>query len=244
MAHHSGINIHQNPIGILRDIYNQWTKRGDEGYSKAEDAPPKTAVSVISKLRSSDHAVVLQAVEELRVQGYLKDGALSWARLGYADLWEANLRGSNLKNADLERANMERTDLSYANLNGARLTRASLQSADLNKTSLDGANLLGAKLQGAKNVNNDQLAQAGRLRGSILPDGNPYDGRFNLPGDFADASILHVDLNDPEAIASFYGVSLEDFLLGQEWRQVNMPLVSAWHDSISYQNAEIVMKWL
>ena len=77
-----------------------------------------------------------------------------------------------------------------------------------------------------------------------MPDGNLYDGRFNLQGDFADASILHVDLNDPEAIAAFYGVSLEDFLRGQQWRQVNMPSASAWHESVCFQNAELIMNWL
>jgi uncharacterized protein YjbI with pentapeptide repeats len=144
----------------------------------------------------------------------------------------------------LERANMEMADLSYANLKDARFTRANLQSANLEKASLDGTNLVGAKLQGAKNVSNEQLAEASRLRGSILPDGSLYDGRFNLPGDFADACILHIDLNDPANIASFYNVSLEDFVQGQAWRQVNLPSVSAWHESACYQNAELIMKWL
>jgi uncharacterized protein YjbI with pentapeptide repeats len=199
---------------------------------------------VVSKLRSSDHSVVLQAVEELRARGHLSDNTLSWAGLQYANLQGANLSVSNLRNADLQKANLEMADLSYANLTGARLTRARLQEANLDKASLDGTNLVGANLQGAKNLGNKQLAQASRLRAALMPDGNLYDGRFNLQGDFADASILHVDLNDPASIAAFYGVSLEDFLRGQQWRQVNMSSASAWHESVCFQNAELVMNWL
>lgn len=118
-----------------------------------------------------------------------------------------------------------------------------MQSANLEEAALEGANLIGANLQDARNVSNEKLAQASRMRGSIMPTGNLYDGRFNLPGDFADASTLHVDLNDPTAIAAFYGVSLEDFLRGQEWRQVHMPFISAWQESVCFQNTELIM-WL
>jgi uncharacterized protein YjbI with pentapeptide repeats len=199
---------------------------------------------VVSKLRSSDHSVILQAVEELRARGRLSDNTLSWAGLQYANLQGANLGASNLTNADLHKANLEAADLSYANLNGARLTRARLQGADLDKASLDGASLIGANLQGVKNLSDEQLAQVSRLRVATMPDGNLYDGRFNLQGDFADASILHVDLNNPAAIAAFYGVSLEDFLRGQQWQKVNMPSASTWHESVCFQNAELVMNWL
>jgi uncharacterized protein YjbI with pentapeptide repeats len=199
---------------------------------------------VVNKLRSSEHHIVLHAVDELRARGRLSDNTLSWVCLRYANMQGANLSAANLKNADFHKANLERADLSYANLNGARLTRARLQFVNLDKATLDGASLIGANLKGAKNVSNAQLAQVGRMRGSVLPDGNLYDGRFNLPGDFTDANILHVDLNDPTAIAAFYGVSLEEFLRGQEWRQVQMPSVSAWHKSACFRNAELVMKRL
>ena len=165
-------------------------------------------------------------------------------RLRYANLQGANLSAANLKNADFHKANLEMADLSYANLNGARLTRARMQMANLDMVTLDGASLIGTNLEGAKNVHIEQLAHASRMRGSILPDGNMYDGRFNLQGDFADASILHIDLNNPEAIAAFYGVSLEDFLLGQEWRRAHMPSISAWHKNARFQNAEMMMSKL
>jgi uncharacterized protein YjbI with pentapeptide repeats len=199
---------------------------------------------VVGKLRSSDHSIVLQAVEELRTRGCLSNDTLSWVCLRYADLRNANLSASKLTNADLHKANLEMADLSYANLDGARLMRAKLQGANLDAASLDGANLIGANLRGVKNLRNEQLAQVGRMRGSVMPDGCLYDGRYNLPGDFVDANILHVDMNNPTTIASFYGVSLEEFLLGQEWRQVHMPSVSAWHESVGFQNAELIMPWL
>lgn len=196
----------------------------------------------MGKLRDADHSVVLRAVEELRARGRLSDDTLPWTCLQYANLQGANLSASNLRNADLHKANLELADLSYANLNETKLTRAILQGANLEKASLDGANLIGVNLQGVKNLSDEQLARVSRLRVATMPDGSLYDGRFNLQGDFADASILRVDLNDPVAIAAFYGVSLEDFLRGQQWRQVNMP--SAWHESVHFQNAELVMKWL
>jgi uncharacterized protein YjbI with pentapeptide repeats len=198
---------------------------------------------VVRRMRSSDHRIVLQAVEALRARGCLSDGTLSWVCLQYANLQSANLSASNLRSADLHKANLEMADLSYANLNGARLTRASMLLVNLHKASLDGANLVGANLQGAKNVSEEQLSRVSRMRGAILPDGNLYDGRFNLPGDFGDASILHIDFNDPAAIASFYGVSLEDLLHGQEWRQAHMPFISAWHESAGFRNAELIMNW-
>jgi hypothetical protein len=196
---------------------------------------------VVNKLRSAEHQIVLQAIEELRSRGCLSDNTLSWICLRYANLQDSNLSAANLKNADLHKANLEMADLSYANLDDARLTRATMKLVNLDKASLDGASLIGANLKGAKNVRVEQLARAGRMRGSVLPDGNLYDGRFNLPGDFTDASILHVDLNDPAAIAAFYGVSLDEFLRGQEWHRVHMPSNSTWHESAHFQNAELIM---
>jgi len=199
---------------------------------------------VISKLRNSERSTALLAVEELRARGRLSDNTLSWVCLQYANLQGANLSAASLKNADLHKANLETADLSYANLGGAKLTRANLQSVNFDQASLDGVNLVGANLKGAKNISKEQLAQVSRMRGSITMDGNLYDGRFNLPGDFADASILHVDLNNPSAIASFYGISLEAFLRGQQWRQIHAPFVSAWHESECYKNAELFLTWI
>ena len=232
------VNIQHKRFGILQRSDNKNDVQRDPYWSKL----PLSLV--VNKLRSSEHHIVLRAIDELRARGRISDNTLSWVCLQYANLQGANLSAAHFKNADLHKANLEMADLSYANLCNAKLTRARMQSANLDEATLDGANLVGANLQGAKNVSNEQLSHVSRLRGSILPDGALYDGRFNLPGDFADASILHVDLNSPTAIAAFYGVSVDEFLQGQEWRQVHMPSISAWHECVCFQNAEFVMNWL
>jgi len=198
---------------------------------------------LINRLRNSNHSIAIRALDELRARGRISDDTLSWICLKYANLQGANFYSSNLMNADLSKANLMMADFSYANLKGARLTRASLQMSNLENASICCSTLLGANLQGARNISDKQLSRVDRMRACIMPDGSLYDGRFNLLGDFADANILHVDLNNPEEIAAFYGVSLEDFLTGQLWRQANMPSASSWGKSPAYQNAEIQMFW-
>lgn len=249
MANSSDVKLQHKSFRILRNLDKRDAEPKGEDViaSKTVNAPyePTSKISsVIKKLRSSDHLIVLQAIEELRTQGCLSDGTLAWICLRYANLQGADLSTADLESADLHKANLKMADLSYTSFNGAKLTRVNMKMANLDKASLDRASLIGANLQGAKNVSNEQLARVSRMRGSVMPDGNLYDGRFNLPGDFADASILHVDLNNPTAIAAFYGVSLEEFLRGQEFRQAHMPSISAWDESVSFQNAELIMKWL
>ena len=198
---------------------------------------------VINKLRNSNHSIAIRALDELRARGRISDDTLSWISLKYVNLQGANFCSSNLMNADLSKANLMMADFSYANLKGTRLTRASLQMSNLENASICCSNLLGANLQGVRNISDKQLSRVDRMRACIMPDGSTYDGRFNLLGDFADANILHVDINNPEEIAAFYGVSMEDFLRGQRWRQVNMPSASSWSKSPAYQNAEIQMFW-
>lgn len=263
MATHSKLNIQHKPIRLLRYMDNKHatptavntltpiikiisretpTYPSKARITKRDPFWSKLSISdVIRKLRSSDTSIVLQAVDELRVRGCLSSNALSWICLQYANMQGANLSAFNLKSADLSKAHLEMADLSYANLSGARLTRARMEFVNLEKASLKNANLIGVNLEGAKNLSDEQMAQVGKMRGAILPDGTLYDGRFNLPGDFADASILHVDLNDPSAIAAFYGISPDDFLNGQKWRQEHMPSISVWRESVCYQNAEMIM---
>ena len=54
-----------------------------------------------------------------------------------------------------------------------------------------------------------------------MPDGGPYDGRFNLTGDiqFARVFDLEMDVTDSPAMARFYEVPLSDYLRGQDWRR-------------------------
>jgi uncharacterized protein YjbI with pentapeptide repeats len=175
----------------------------------------KAQVQLIRQLCSLDNKLVLQAVEELRVRGWLNDGTLRGIALCQAQLQGADLTQANLSSVDFHQARLERADLSQANLRGAKLVRANLQGANLSHASLAGADLYKADLRRACNLTDEQLSQVTRLWGAIMLDGESYDGRYNLPGDFALAQWGQVDVNDPQAMADFFGVSLETYLRGQ-----------------------------
>jgi len=182
-------------------------------------------VQLIRKLRNSNHSVVQCAVEELRRRGHLEDGSLRWVYLRYVNLQGLDLSGANLQNTDLNMAKLQGVDLSGANLEETRLNKANLRCALLSKANLKGAFLNQANLQGILDLTEEQLAKAYKLRGSTMSDGSRYDGRFNLDGDLADARFLHIDTNDPIAMAEFYGISVDEFKNGQTWVKVHLPLL-------------------
>jgi uncharacterized protein YjbI with pentapeptide repeats len=100
-------------------------------------------------------------------------------------------------------------DFSTASLPGAHLsgtfTKTTFNQAFLIDTVMQGTfvkcSFVGANFQGADicgvsfvncdltdaNIEKSQLRQAARLRGCIMPNGSPYDGSFDLPGDRKDA---------------------------------------------------------
>jgi uncharacterized protein YjbI with pentapeptide repeats len=173
----------------------------------------------VRKLSSSENRRVLEGVEELRAHGWLSDGSLAGILLCHAHLEHADLFGADLRNVDLHQARLQWTDLSQANLSGAKLSRANLQGANLSQAVLDGADLFKVNFLEARNLTGGQLAQAKRLWGAIMPDGETYDGRYNLPGDYEFAAWGRVDVNNPEAMARFLGVDLNLYLRGQELGQ-------------------------
>ncbi len=166
-------------------------------------------------VRSPDNKKVLQGVEELRARGWLEDGSLSGLPFCHAQLQGADLFRANLCEVDLHQAHLEAADLSLALLHRTRLARADLRRANFDRASLDGADLLKAKLQGAINLKPDQLSQANRLWGAMLPSGELYDGRYNLPGDITLALWGCRDIADHAAMADFYMVDFEQYLSGQ-----------------------------
>jgi hypothetical protein len=175
-----------------------------------------TVRDLVAKLSSPDNKRVLEAVAELRARGWLSDGSLAGVPLCYCHLEGADLLGADLQGVDLHQAHLEWADASLANLSGAKLTRASLQGVNLSETNLDGADLFKANLQGARNVTDAQLAAVHRLWGAIMPDGSSYDGCYNLPGDLEFARWGRIDMNDPQAMADFLRVPLEEYQRGQE----------------------------
>lgn len=174
-----------------------------------------TLIELKKKLDNWDNKTVLQAVEELRVRGWLGDGSLDGVPLCDCHLEGADLLKASLRKVDLHRAHMQQADLSMADLTGAKLSRTNMQGVNFSQAILKDVDLYKSNLSGARNLTSEQLAQARRLFGATMPDGSVYDGRFNLPGDLDFAHWGRVDVNDPEAMARFFGVPLDRYLEGQ-----------------------------
>lgn len=175
-----------------------------------------TLVELIYKLRSPDNKRVMQAVEELRVRGWLQDGSLRAVPLCHVHMQGVDLLSADLSNIDFHQANFENADLSMANLANTKLTRVNFQRANLSHTDISGADLYKANLKEARNLTDEQLIKAKRLYGAIMPDGETYNGRFNLEGDLAFARWGRVDPANSQAMAEFYGISLETYMRGQD----------------------------
>jgi hypothetical protein len=168
-------------------------------------------IELLNKIISLENKPTLQAVEELRVRGWLGDGSLLGSALCHAQLQNANLMEADLRSVDFHQANLDFADLRKARLNNARLTRASLQRANFDHADLTYADMYKTNLQGASNLTTEQLSTVYQLFGTIMPDGTVYDGRFNLPGDLARARWAKVNEADVESMARFYGVSVEEY---------------------------------
>lgn len=147
---------------------------------------------LVRRLQSRYNHTALQAVEELRVLGHLEDGTLR----------NQNLRGSNWVDA-----NMYQADLQGSDLGNAVLTRADFVLANL---------------KGVKNLKDVQLIDTDIMHGATMPDGRKYDGRYQLPGDFAYALRKNVNLESDEAMAKWFGVSLTQYHEGQQWADQNL----------------------
>jgi uncharacterized protein YjbI with pentapeptide repeats len=174
-----------------------------------------TLIELKKKLWNWDNKIVLEALAELRVRGWLTDGTLHGIPLCDCHLEGADLLKASLCKVDFHRAHMQQVDLSLADLTGAKMSRANLQGANFSEAILTDVDLYKAKLGGARNLTDAQLASTRRLYGAIMPDGSLYDGRYNLHGDLEFAHWGRVDVNDPEAMAGFLGVSVEAYLRSQ-----------------------------
>jgi hypothetical protein len=119
---------------------------------------------LIRQMGSRDNGIALQAVEELRVRGWLTDDSLQEALLVRANLQRADLYKAYLQGADLSGVNLQRADLSGANLQEAHLYMANLQGTNLVDANLQGTYLVDANLQGAE-LNGAELDE-----NTTLPD--------------------------------------------------------------------------
>lgn len=184
-----------------------------------------TIIELLDKLWSGDNELALQALRELGVQGWLSNGSLRGIAICRATLQGAELKNADLSNVDLHQAHLEFSDLSMTNLQGAKLIRANLSNANFKQADLSGADLYKANLSEAQNLTDEQLAKVKRLWGATMPDGKPYDGRYNLEGDLNLARLMSVDIDDPKKMAVFFGISLETYVLGQQWADENRRLM-------------------
>jgi len=185
----------------------------DQLYKRREDQEKR--VRLTKALASPDPAAALTALEALRTEEWLDDETLLGINLHEARLEGADLHGANLRGAYLAAAELAGAKLGRADLRGANLTDASLRGADLRGARLVGATLDGADLTAADlsrtDVEDDQLASAHALLDATLPDGECYDGRFDLAGDRELAVRLGFATGDSTAMAQFYAVPLATY---------------------------------
>jgi hypothetical protein len=185
-------------------------------------------------LRGIDlRAVVLPGVELIEAdleeawlaQSDFHEADLSDAFLAETDFTQANLQGANLEGASLYEATLYDADIQDADLREADLRVANLTFANLSGAKLAGAYLEDAFLRGAT-IDELQLREARTLVGATLPDGNIYDGRFNLPGDLELAREEGYDAESISDMARFYSMSTQEYEEGQAWVKANPELLS------------------
>lgn len=174
-------------------------------------------------LRGATLEGTFQAIEcqGANMRGAVLDGTFNLLTLANTDLAGARLEGSFVA-ADLSGVNLAGAwldgafadlDLRNAQLAGATL-KGSLVRADLRGTNLQDVvldpllDLSFVDFRNTRGLDEQRLRAVQRLRGAILPDGQRYEGEFELPGDQADAAAQGIDLADSAARAAFYAAQV------------------------------------
>jgi uncharacterized protein YjbI with pentapeptide repeats len=150
----------------------------------------------------------------------MKDASLSKTDLSNANLIDVNLQNCfmqeiNLENANLWRSNLSSTILERVNLRNATLWQVNFQGAFINDCDLHNTDMRSSNLKEVSISNSDSFKTANRICGAIMPDGQRYNGSYNLSGDLEDAKKRGIDIKDSKSMAAFYGVSLDDYVTGQ-----------------------------
>ncbi len=127
--------------------------------------------------------------------------------------WFSN---GTLHGAYLSYANWSDLDMSGIDVEGARMRKVRLVNTDLRHANLE-----------STTVTVERLALAYALRGAVIRDGRRYDGRLNLPGDLEEARRMGIPLDDDEAMACFYGVSVQEYRAGQAWARKHLSQIRA-----------------
>jgi uncharacterized protein YjbI with pentapeptide repeats len=153
---------------------------------------------LILQMASTSNSIATEAVRLLRAQGWLQDGTLE----------TADLSGANLQNVDLSNANLVSTKMKETNLRGAKLYGVDFRDADLRNVDLTDA----------QGLTDEQLGQVNSLLGATMVSGKRYNGRFNFDMDLLEAHLSRTG-RSAQAMANFYGVSVENYEWGQEWNR-------------------------
>ncbi|MBN1311942.1 MAG: pentapeptide repeat-containing protein [Anaerolineae bacterium] len=201
----------------------------DKMYRLRSDVEQKKIL--IAKLGSKNNAVASAALRELSAQGWLSDGTLLGAHLTSCNLDGNSFSGADLRRVSLSYASLQdtqwfETDLRDAFLDHAMLCNASLSMHDgpyYPEANLTGATLSHADLSKAR-VRHEQLCRLRSLWRATMPDGQIYDGRYNLSEDIHLYLKFARNPNNPQEWAEFYGVSLDKYLEGQAWASTNPDL--------------------
>ncbi len=193
----------------------------DTIYKKQSDLEVKKVL--IAQLGSNNAIISTKALLELRARNWLYDGSLQKAFLLKADISDGSFDFGDLRKVILDFAILQRTEWTNSNLERAFMTFADLRGAEfkprdeedlslpakMNGVSLHFANLLGAS------ISTDQLKVVNSLWRAIMPDGQRYDGRYNLQGDIDIYTKYSSNTPTSGELAKFYGVAEEIYLQGQ-----------------------------
>ncbi|MCY4540518.1 MAG: pentapeptide repeat-containing protein [Chloroflexi bacterium] len=190
-------NIYTELIGVILStgvtvvIVDQFYERRDKERLKHQ---------LVREAGSSINAVAINAIEQLRLNGWLigEEGLLRGAQLRDADLRGANLKEVNLQGASLWNAKLDEADCYNANLQYAFLHNASLQKAKLNGANLQESMLMGSNLREAllfhANMQGAFLDRA-NLAGADLRGVNLLGARLDF-ATFQDAILTDATLPD------------------------------------------------
>ncbi|MCB9109608.1 MAG: pentapeptide repeat-containing protein [Anaerolineales bacterium] len=163
--------------------------------------------------------------------------ALNWDK-------KTSLRAFDLSHKNLESIDFTGADLIEANLSYANLRNVNFFNAKMQRVNFTGADTSGALFEGVNfsdsNITIEQLCASNSLKRAILPNGMKYDGRYNLKNEltlitknyFLTSKILLYLLPNAllisslifyvqKHIASYYGISTEEYLKGQKWAKDN-----------------------
>lgn len=175
------------------------------------------------------------------IESNLSDSNLRNTKLSGAKLRNTNFSDADLTNADLRWADLDNSNLTNANISNANLKYAKLSSTNFTGTNLENATLANVNLH-YSNITIEQLLATKTLLLAKLQDGKRYDGRFNLENDTKffrtysmsfDSSLsnllyraypltkIHLKNRMISEVRRHYGVSEEEYLLGQKWAEEN-----------------------